>query len=278
MAFVPFGYAFELISTVSVAEARASLRERRLGWFDPKRGPRGWIVGPIFCLWLSAFDRRGPMAFGLFTEHARGTRVRGRAGSDLNGVLMFTLLIPLVTFLVYRMILDGSVYPRQLLVIGAVFLVGGPWVYWSAHKDRRQAEPLIRFIEGALGRTRPKVMRQPGNSLAPSPPIRLHVCESGQKGSKATADAVRAAIEAIRYDPNGFLVLERDEQRFMQTAAKDGGFILERREGSETTHFIATRLGGAGDRFSADEIEETLLGYLQGGIETPGILWEPLYP
>ena len=60
----------------------------------------------------------------------------------------------------------------------------------------------------------------------------------------------------------------------MQAATKDGSFILEKREGSEAAHFVAKRLDGAGDRFSAEEVTEALLSYLGGQPETSGVRWE----
>lgn len=277
MVFQPFGYGFELHSTMPISEARAALREKRVGWFAAADGPRGWMVGPIFCLWLSAFDRYGPMVFGLCTERARGTRVRGLAGSDLNGVLMFTLLIPLMAFLAFAMAADGARSWGQLLVMVPVFLIGGPLVYWSAHKDRRQAEPLIAFIEDALGKVRPKAKRSSRRNVEAPLPMQLLVCESGQNGSKATADTVYAAIETIRYNPNGFVVLLRDDQQFMQAAAKDVGFVLEKREGSEAAHTAARRNDCGGDIFSTEEVADALIGYLVGDANPTGVRWERMH-
>lgn len=276
MTFQPLGYRFELISTMPKAEAKIRLRERRVGWFAAKEGPRGWLVGSVFCLWLSAFDRYGPMVFGVITEHERGTRVRGFAGSDLNGVLLFTLLIPLMAFLIFQVISDGSATPRQFLVFGVVFLIGGTFVYWSAHKDRRQAEPLIDFIEVALGKVRTSRRRRSQGDSGPLRQMRLTSNGEPENGIHATADKVCEAIDAMRYDRYGSPVLALSERYYMQSAASDGGFVLEKREGNATAHFAAKRLDGSGAIFSAEEITEAFLGYLEGQIETPGVRWEQM--
>ena len=96
------------------------------GIFDTKNGARGWIAGPFICLWFSAFDRYGPMLFGLISANNLGTRVHGRAGSDLNGVLMFTLLIPLMAWLVFKVVSEGQASGGQLVVTALVF-------WWAAH-------------------------------------------------------------------------------------------------------------------------------------------------
>ncbi|AOL93533.1 hypothetical protein [Porphyrobacter sp. LM 6] len=150
MAFQPFGFRFEISSSLPTAKAKAAIRSKKTSIFDAKNGARGWIAGPFICLWFSAFDRYGPMLFGLISADNFGTRVRGRAGSDLNGVLMFTLLIPLMAWVVYKMISEGQATGRQLVVIGLVFLVGGPLIYWSAHRERKDAEPLVRFLRKTL--------------------------------------------------------------------------------------------------------------------------------
>src|SRR3546814_20583514 len=63
---------------------------------------------------------------------------------------MFSLLIPFMIFIVYKLISQGTASFRQLLVIAVVFLLGGPLIYWLAHKGRREAEPLIRFLRDTL--------------------------------------------------------------------------------------------------------------------------------
>ena len=126
MAFQPFGYRFEVRSPSLPSDAKAAIRSRKKAWFDPKSGARGWVAGPFICLWFSAFDKHGPMLFGMITQDNMGTRVRGRAGSDLNGVLMFSLLIPLMAFLTVKLAEDGATSIGQWLVFAVVFLVGGP--------------------------------------------------------------------------------------------------------------------------------------------------------
>lgn len=150
MGFQPFGYRFEIFASLPPAEAKAVIRSKMAGIFDTKNGARGWIVGPFICLWFSAFDRYGPMLFGLISANNFGTRMHGRAGSDLNGVLTFTLLIPLMAWLVFKIVSEGQASGDQIGVIALVFLVGGPLMYWSAHKERKSAEPLERFLRKAL--------------------------------------------------------------------------------------------------------------------------------
>lgn len=271
MAFRPFGYRFELTSMLPLCEARTNLNERLVGWFATNEAPRGWTVGPLCCLWLSAFDRFGPMVFALITGDGRGTRVRGLAGSDLNGVLWFSVLFGLFAFAVASMLADGSGTPTQVWIFGPLMLAGAGAVYWSAHADRRQAEPLIAFLEDVLGKER----RMPRVRLAEADSVRPMMLSHGNLEGEvpATEAAVREAIEAMRYDRYARLVLAIDDQHYIQSAAQDGGFVLERRDGGEEAHFSAEHRDGTGALFSLDEIAAAVLGYLAGRADSPGVRW-----
>lgn len=150
MVFQPFGYRFEVISHKDFAGVKRAIRAKKTGILDAKNGARGWIVGPFICLWWSAFDQYGPMLFGVISDETFGVRVHGRAGSDLNGVLMFTLLVPVMAWLVFMMISEGQATLGQLFVIGLVVLLGGPLIFCSAHRKRRDGEPLVRFLRMTL--------------------------------------------------------------------------------------------------------------------------------
>src|SRR5690606_32689805 len=109
------------------------------------------IVGPFMCLWLSAFDRRGPMVLATVGRGDLGARVTGRAGSDLNGLAAYTLLMPVLAFCLYWIIAAGE-YSLQTVIIISVVLLLSPVVLWGSHKDRHQADPLVRFVEEAVAR------------------------------------------------------------------------------------------------------------------------------
>ena len=108
MAFQPLGYRFEITSPLSLQEAKRRIRLRKMGWLDPKNGARGWIIGPVLCLWLSAFDRHGPMVVARMKHDGMKTKVVGRAGADLNGTALFALLAPLMAWLTFQMARHGQ--------------------------------------------------------------------------------------------------------------------------------------------------------------------------
>ena len=252
---------------MSPAEAKAAIRSKMTDIFDAKNGARGWIAGPFICLWFSAFDRYGPMLFGLISANNVGTRLRGRAGSDLNGVLMFTLMIPLMAWLVFKMVSEGQGSGGQLVLIALVFLVGGPLIYWSAHKERKDAEPLERFLRKALARPDPRT-KSTMNTRNIQEGVRLIL-----NGEYLEGPVTKAAIEdaLMRVGNRDFMIIESAAQDYLQTACRDGGYILEVRKGGPDEHYKAVRNGGvvdgptkANDTLTYEEVSAAIASYVVG--------------
>lgn len=267
MGFQPFGYSFETIASLPPAEAKAAIRSKKTGIFDAKDGARGWIVGPFICLWFSALDSHGPMLFGLISAKNFGTRVHGRAGSDLNGVMMFTLLIPFMAWLVFKMISEGQASGLQLLVITLAFLVCGFLIYWLAHTERKDAEPLVRFLRQALARPD---ARSKSTSSARRTPDGLSLILNGEY---IEAPETEAGIrdELLRMGSGDFLIIESAPEDYLQTACRDGGFILEIRKGGPSEHYRAIRIeaavGGlrkANDTLTFEEVSSAMVSYAFG--------------
>jgi hypothetical protein len=279
MGFQPFGYRFEVTSNLNPANAKKAIRDRKTGIFDAKNGARGWVAGPFICLWFSAFDRYGPMLFGLISSDNFGARVHGRAGSDLNGVLMFTLLIPLMAWLVFMMVSEGQASTGQLLWIGAIFLVGGPLLYWSAHKERKDAEPLVRFLRKTLSPA-PALSRSAITASDKSGNSRLLLNGDHLKG-QLSSDAIENAL--MRVGNGDFLIIETNTHDYIQTLWREGAYILEARKGGPTQHYRAVRVGkptdlaeNADDHFTVEEIQEALIAYVSGS-DMPGFIrWQPM--
>ena len=237
------------------------------GIFDAKNGARGWIAGPFICLWFSAYDRYGPMLFGLISANNLGTRVHGRAGSDLNGVLMLTLLIPLTAWLVFKMVSEGQASGGRLVVIALVLLVSGPLVYWSAHKERKDAEPLERFLQKALARP----------DARSKSTVTARKIQGGLRlilnGEYLEGPVTKATIQdsLMRVGNRDFMIIESAPQDYLQIACCDGGYILEVRKGGTGEHYQAVRNGGAvggpakaNDTLTYEEVSAAIASYIVG--------------
>ncbi len=277
MSFQPFGYRFEVISPHAPDKVKAAIRAKKKAWFAPNNGARGWIVGPFLCLWYSPYDQHGPMVMGLIDTDGHRTRIRGRAGSDLNGILMFSILVPLIAVLTLKMIANGSASPRQLLVMGVVYLIGGPLIYWSAHKDRRKAEPLVRFLNDALSASG-RLLRKVSSKVTVAAGLTLSI------GGEPLFGEVKAATihdALVGVGEGNFAILSFGPETYLQTADDDGGYVIEKREGSSRQHFRAARRTSNSDgseserrNFAFEEVHAIFMAYASAAPEPHFVRWE----
>lgn len=279
MPFQPFGYRFEMQSPSLPAEVKAAIRSRKKGWFHLKDGARGWIVGPFICLWFSALDRSGPMLLGRIGRADLGTKITGRAGSDLNGLVMFTLIIAVMPLLLYKMVAAGDYTFKQLIMIGGLILLS-PLIFWWSHKDRRQAEPLVRFLRDTVtvdGRN----LRAKSSKMALSKALTLNLGGEDLKGP-VTSEAIHDALLAV--GEGGFVILASAPENYIQTAFRDGGYLLEKREGSKEQHFEArgrsvpaTASKDAKSTLTFEEVRDAFIAYASGVAMPPFITWERMH-
>ena len=269
--FQPFGYRFEVRSPLPPAGVKAALRSRMKGWFDASPGARGWIVGPFMCLWLSALDRRGPLLLATVGHGDLGTRVTGRAGSDLNGLAAYTLLLPVLAFSLYMLIATGEDSLQTVIIVSAVLLTS-PLVFWWSHKDRRQADPLVRFVEDAVARADVAGSTEP-TELAASRTLTLTT--SGVDRVAATIEDIREALLAC--GDGDFVILSAAGEIYIQTALADGGYVLERRDGDAQVHFQAVRSDDpSATTFAFEEVEEAFLAWAEDTPTPDWLVWEPM--
>lgn len=275
MAFQPFGYRFDIRSPLGLDGAKSRLRRKTKGWFDPASGPRGWIVGPFFCLWSSAWNSQGPMVIGRLAQDNLGVRITGRAGSDLNGVIWCTAL---ASGIGVAFLLSGASLSQEDLPWLVVVILGFTLVLGFAHKDRVEAEGLVRFLEDQLSplpdRPRPKV----------DPPLlKEHLVmdvNAATYGGKIDAEAVRDALVSLQSDE--FLILSSSDQQFMQTLREGDYFIIEKCEGSADRHVSGQRKATGEAReyakflFTRDEVLEALWAYGAADAEPDFLDWGPL--
>ena len=280
MAFQPFGYPFDIRSPLSSDDLREAIRARTVAWFDTTNGARGWVVGPLVCLWFSAFDRRGPMLLGWISRETWGTRIAGRAGSDLNGLLLLVALTPFMVFIVLTMAsTDDGRLPERAALVGGIFAVIWVMVLWSKHAFRREAEPLVRFLRDAAGPSSPS-RRADAAARVRFPGLVLTVSGEVHEGD-VTPAMISDALLGI--GPDGFAVLASAPETYLQTAWRDGGFIIEKRDGDQSRHFRAARPGrpvGLKDTsrltFTYEEVLAVFLAYASARPTPASVAWEKM--
>lgn len=259
---------------MSLAEAKAAICSKKTSIFDVKNGARGWVVGPFICLWFSAYDRYGPMLFGMISADNFGTRVHGRAGSDLNGIAMYTALIPLMAWIVFMMISEGQSTGGQLVLIAVMFLIGGPLIYWSAHKQRKDAEPLVRFLHKALTQSASRYKSTVSRHKI-GEGMRLLLNGDYLQGP-VTQEAIQNAF--MRVGNQDFMIIETGPQHYMQTMCQDGEYILEVRTGGPDKHYRAVRNrtlpfdhSKSEETFTYEEVSEAMDSHV-AGVTLPSFL------
>ncbi|PAL25034.1 hypothetical protein [Sphingopyxis sp. GW247-27LB] len=275
MAFQPFGYKFDIRSASRVADVKADIRARKKGWFDPGYGARGWICGPFICLWFSAFDRYGPMLFGLIRQDGFGSRIHGRAGSDLNGVLLVAISLPWLVLVLFGMLAAVQHEWSDIAVIGG-FILLMLLCFWLAHSDRREAEPLVRFLRDILTATG-RSLRATSERHEISEGLTL-IVGSRERDAPASALAVHDALLGL--GEGDFAILERASEDYIQTMLRDGSFTIEMRRGTGS-HFQAARRGvldtdDARLRFSFEQALAAFLAFGSGKEMPSTFLWLPM--
>lgn len=243
MAFEPFGYRFEVTTLASPEVVKDAIRKKKVGWYHPAKAARGWIIGPFICLWNDPWDRYGPVLLARISASDLGTRIGGRAGSNTTGVLLFLLILSLMGVAALHGLLSGDGFAGASPVFAGLLLVGTPTILWMADRDKCQADPLVRFIRKALGPNKGIDILQAGST-----PIAT--------GARLLVDGVPAKdaltgitiLDALRGVPNGAVVIvEFARETYLQTIFQGEGFLIERRDGDESTQCLAKRVNGDDD-------------------------------
>jgi hypothetical protein len=226
------------------------------------------------CLWNSALDSFGPMVIARIKQESHGSRIVGRAGSDLNGLVALSIMTPAMAFLLVTLASAGdtSVYFFFLLIC---FGLGIPAAFWSAHSDKREADPLVRFIRRTVEPRTAESISQAAPEMTTIQGVRLLDCNRAEL--QPTAAGVRAAIEGLGADR--FVIVERGPEEYMQVLSRKADYLLEKREGSTDHHYqLLLPKGELGEAGMYDQSEARLIAiltdYLYGRTEARSLNWK----
>ena len=273
MAFRPFGDPFVITSSLQPEQAKTAIRSGLRKWLDVKGGARGWIVGNTICLWLSAFDKQGPMLLGRIKPDKSGTCVSGRAGSDLNGSLFAVLICLALAVLIYYQNLDGMSTVQTVLL--SLLAVGVPGlVLWAKHAFRKDAAPLVHYLD--------KVLAPSGKAdvQATEPIVFKRELSMDINGAPFTDELSSADIfDALQgLDSGEFLILIEGDQHYLQAYVDSDLLIMEKRDGGHSRHYRAERAGASPPQalethFTKQEIWLTIKAYLTADQEPDFLRW-----
>lgn len=277
--FQPFGYRVELLSKLPPDEFKAKAKSRLSGWLEMKPGPRGWIAGPVICLWHEAFRRGGPVLIARIETNTFGSAIVGRAGFSLFMAVLAALALP-VTVLMAMSILVSTEFSIRSLLFPAL-LVGVPGaLLWSSHAFRREADPLVRFLE-RLDKPVTSRMRKTSAKAARSFDHLTLTIDGKDQARPVTADMIERALQEL--DAGGFMIVASADETYMQVAELGEEFVIERRDGDRHSHFQATHADGSvghsseiGQTFDYEPTLAALLAYAGGMPMPPSIAWKKL--
>jgi hypothetical protein len=276
MAFQPFGYRFEVRSLSAPSDLRATIESRMKELYDPNNGARGWIAGPFLCLWFSAMDEYGPILLGRISRDRQGTRITGRAGSDLNGLAAVSVGMLLLAVCSYLAVSSGNYTFGELVFFAASIPLFALFFWWS-HKQRREAEPLVRFLRDSAS-IADGTLRAASAGVTVSKALSLNIGGEERIGP-VSADSIHAALDGL--GEGDFLILGFAPKTYIQAAARNGGYIVEKREGDARRHFRALRRsaapGSGGDRNAIlrfEEVRETIMAYASEAPLPRYLTWE----
>ena len=215
------------------------------------------------------------MVIGRIVDTGRGTRISGRAGSDLNGVAWMVAIALLLGAIFLAAYLDGKADAGQFILVAIVLIAMLPLVLWLGHKDRKQADPLVRFLREATGIAPPKKPRQvvdfPEKTI-----VSMALELSGREKSEACSTAtIREALQALADEEEEFVILSIDETHFIQTGFDGMEYLLERREGSEAEHYRA--YPAAGHALTLEDVQAAFAAWCEQKPQPPGIDWRLLF-
>lgn len=143
-----------------------------------------------------------------------------------------------------------------------------------ASKDKREAEPLVNFLRDVLT-PEGKASRKARQSVAIAKKLVVDLNGDVLRG-RVTANRLHTAL--LDVGSGGFLILSTAPDVYVQTAFRDGGYVIEERRGG-SLHFEAIRTdGNASDNiFTFDEVYQALLAFATDA-PPPGFLrWERMY-
>ena len=197
-----------------------------------------------------------------------------------NGPVECAALTPFMVFSAFMMAstgggrsFEGTVFAGGLYALLCVI------VLWTKHLFRREAEPLVRFLKDVATKSGPS-SQAPRTAGAEVPGLVLTVSGEDHAGA-VTPDIPHEALLGI--GPDGFAVLASAPEIYLQTAWRDGGFIIEMREGDAGRHFRATRSGSpvhSRDRsrvtFTFEEVLAVFIAYASGTPTPSSVAWETL--
>lgn len=273
----PIGFGFEVKSALSPEALKSAIGSKKKRLFDMRSGPRGWIVGPLICLWLSPYWTMGPNAVGLISRDGPASKVVGLAGFDLGGTAMLIVIAFLGPLAIGLSGIAGFGFSILALIL---FPIGGALIMWSRAQFHHEADPIVRFLD-TINRPISKQGRAKTAAVVSLRREMTLTIDGEEQSGLASWEAIDAALHGLESD--GFLILAEGAETYLQLARISDEIVIEKREGDRHNHFQATRAQGhagrssaMGPTFSEAEAQKVLAAYASDDPMPDFVVWEKL--
>lgn len=281
MSFEPFGYRVDLLSGYSMTETQARIRAGLKPLLEPRNGARGWVVGPLFCLWFTTLSRSGPMVFGIISRQGDQTRLRGRAGSDLNGIAFMTLWAFMAIAALLGVIRKEDTGFSDPLLLAAIVFGGVPLVWGMAHRDRRHADPLVHYVRDAVAISG-QDLRAKSRGVTVMPGLAVSV--GGEKLiNPVTPDLLHDLL--IGVGPGSALKVETVAGAYLYATFEGGDYAIAKADAHQRPPVYAVHKGMEAvqraisrDVFTFEEAREILMTFASSAPDPAFLEWSAVKP
>ncbi|MBX7514177.1 hypothetical protein K3179_06390 [Qipengyuania sp. GH38] len=256
-----------------MAETRQRVRALLQPWFDPKPGPRGFVLGRLVCIWsgLSLYHTFELVA--LIRRDGSATRISGI--TTLMQAALALVLVPAIAAIWAAVgMVKGELYAMgavPILMVSILTLVLAAWLLRRNNNEHNEIVGLLRKEFEPQESPEPLTFARPTGE-----PRRMAMDVSGARSiENVTIEELTAALDAMHEGRESHVILSRSETEFVQSAASAFGYSIERRNIGDDWPRNARRIGaGSNATFQIEEVKQLFCAYLYGARKFPELEWQ----
>ena len=135
-------------------QVKVTIKEALSDWFDPREFPRGWIAGPVMCLWRTAMTNDN-IVYAIILRDGWRTRIIGFTLSQFARSFFIFALLGAIVWLIASTV-QGDLFHIGTLPLaifcGAALAV---LIFWpESSQEDRTVTFLREAVEGQTGKPR----------------------------------------------------------------------------------------------------------------------------
>ncbi|MFB0612173.1 hypothetical protein [Aurantiacibacter poecillastricola] len=263
---------FRIQSRLPPEQVRGLVKGAFVDWFEIREAPRGWIIGPLMCVWRTAFTNDNTV-YALILRAGWRTRVVGFSLSDVARPF-FALCLLAILWGIWNQYAAGEMLLRGAIlfsvIIGALFTLLARWPM------AKREPPSVRFLRRLIEQDRAvseEVEEVPLPTFECNPRALDLILSGMPTGRVESAADVISAFRKVEDASEEFIILAASDEQFIQSAPMGDGFIVEWRDGSEDRHFTARLAADREEELCAREALALLLTFAHDAAWPDSVIW-----